>query len=156
MSLNVWNGLFDQSNSDLRVELWRSAIEAVSGAVLRQRGIVPEQGYDASDDDDYVSEREGEIGDWLSESLPRSHALIDWLDGTEFFQGNGMAWFEEISLVDNACPCIDDIYESIFLRGVNGNAGRQDITKDLVEDFYVNWRASFFARVLKEARQIVD
>lgn len=148
MSLQHWNRLFEQANEDAQADLWKASIQTVAAFVLAKKNIVPETTYEM--DEDYETEREGLIGNWLADSLPRIHTLIRWLDGAEFFEGNGLAWDETICLSGQACPCIDDVYRSLHVSSYSARANDYDITKEMVEDFYSHWRNGFFRRIAKE------
>ncbi|GAA4455339.1 hypothetical protein [Novipirellula rosea] len=152
MSTSIWNRLFESAGEGLQWGLWQAVINTVAESVLATQGIKPENDYEL--DEDYDCELHGLIGDWMRESLPRDHTLIELLDGPEVFEGNGTAWEEEICLTGDACPCIDDIYESLSLRSECRHAFYGGITKEMLEDFYRDWRACFLSRVADEARLV--
>ena len=101
--------------------------------------------------DDMVEHR---VHQCLSSSIPHDAKLVNWLGGYDYFQEWEVSWRETFCFAGDACHCPGDIAETMRTRIPSYVATEEEITEEVVEDFFVEWRAHLFHRVAKEAAKL--
>ncbi|WP_372717255.1 hypothetical protein [Novipirellula sp.] len=151
-----WQSFLNNAGGDLWEKLWASAICTIARHQLEAEGVEPSDDWEERFEhyeeavEDMVENR---VHQWLSRSIPHNAKLVNWLGGYDYFQEWEVSWRETFCFAGDACHCPGDIAETMRTRIPSYVATEEEITEEVVEDFFVEWRAHFFHRVAQEAEK---
>ena len=135
---------------DLNSDVLGSFIEDVARVILRQQ-CVPL--IDESEFDHIVHDQ---LNEWVRESLPHGHHLIEILGEPDYFLNTNESWCDVFSFNDKACDWADSVAESLRGELEYFPDAKEAITEELIEDFCQFWRSRFFVSVLIKYRRLVS
>jgi len=151
---NQWLRILQNASSKLRDELWVNAIRTIAIAQLKSEGIEPADDWEewALDESDaWNSTADERIAEWLDRSMPTDCLLINWLGEYDYFREWDLCWFEKMSFEGDACGAPHDICYDMQLRLCPYPVSEEEVTIEVVEDFFAHWRSRFVNRICDEA-----
>mgnify|MGYP000323574899 CR=1 FL=1 len=133
---------------DLNNDVLVSFIDGAARVIVRQQ-CVPL--IDESELDDIVHDQ---LNEWVRESLPHGHHLIDILGEPDYFLNADESWCETFGFNGEACEWACSAAESLRDELEYFPDAKEAITEELIEDFYQFWRSRFFCNILVKYRTL--
>ncbi len=154
---NPWLQILENANSNLGHQFWVNIIRAVASAQMTAEEIKLADDWEewALDETDaWTTTVDERIAQWLDESMPTYCLLINWLGEYDYFREWDIGWDEKISFEREACGCPHDICWDMQLRLCPHTVDEDEVTVEVVEEFFSQWRFRFLNRVCEETRPI--